>query len=236
MLYPQQNDIRNVFDLSGFWDFKLDPGEIGEPEGWFSRLPDPRMIAVPGSWNEQFQDTRDYLDAAWYLRAAYTPQGWKGQKIYLRVGSAVYAAKVWVNGVQVGEHLGGHLPFAFEITEWVVWDEPNTIAIRVENRLTSTRVPPGNVPATGVGGLMRGYPSTNFDFFPYGGIHRPVMLYTVPPVHIEDVTVVTEIEDQTGIVRVSVLQNGVDVEGRLSLTGAGEIELSFIDGRAEGVI
>ncbi len=56
MLYPQQNDIRNVLDLSGFWDFKLDPDEIGEERGWFRELESPRTIAVPGSWNEQFQD------------------------------------------------------------------------------------------------------------------------------------------------------------------------------------
>lgn len=64
MLYPQQNDVRNELDLSGFWDFKLDPDEIGEKEGWFTGLESPRAIAVPASWNEQFQDTRDYLDMA----------------------------------------------------------------------------------------------------------------------------------------------------------------------------
>ena len=35
MLYPQQNDIRNLLDLSGVWDFKLDPDEAGENESWF---------------------------------------------------------------------------------------------------------------------------------------------------------------------------------------------------------
>ena len=176
MLYPQQNERRNLFDLSGFWDFKLDPDEMGEQEGWFNGLPAPRTIAVPGSWNEQFQDTRDYLDAAWYLRETYVPQGWRGQKITLRVGSANYAARVWVNGALVGEHLGGHLPFAFDVTEQIAWDRPNVIAIRVENRLTPTRVPPGNVVRGAMGGFMGSYPSTNFDFFPYAGLHRPVIL------------------------------------------------------------
>ena len=46
MLYPQQNDIRNKLDLSGFWDFKLDPDEIGEGKGWFNGLSSPRTIAV----------------------------------------------------------------------------------------------------------------------------------------------------------------------------------------------
>ena len=119
MLYPLQNDVRNLLDLSGFWDFCLDPEDVGEAEGWFRGLADPRTIAVPASWNEQFQDTHDYLGTAWYARTFYVPRGWRGQRIFLRVGSANYAARVWVNGAFVGEHEGGHLPFAWTSpTSW----------------------------------------------------------------------------------------------------------------------
>ena len=155
MLYPQQNNKRNLLDLSGFWEFQLDPDNVGESQGWFKGLDSPRSIAVPGSWNEQFEDTRDYLGTAWYVQETYIPAGWQGQKIFIRVGSANYAAKVWVNGTPVGEHYGGHLPFAFDITEQVVWDSANTIAIQVENELTPTRVPPGNV-ASGAMGAFYG--------------------------------------------------------------------------------
>ena len=34
MLYPQQNDHRNKLDLSGIWDFQIDPEHIGEHAGW----------------------------------------------------------------------------------------------------------------------------------------------------------------------------------------------------------
>lgn len=33
LLYPQQNQIRNVFDTSGLWQFQLDPQEEGEAQG-----------------------------------------------------------------------------------------------------------------------------------------------------------------------------------------------------------
>lgn len=238
MLYPQQNDIRNLLDLSGFWDFQLDPEEAGEGEGWFNRLAAPRAIAVPASWNDQFQDTRDYLGMAWYLRRTYVPRGWQGQRIYLRVGSANYAAKVWVNGAPVGEHEGGYLPFAFEITPHVLWDEPNAIAIRVENHLEPTRVPPGNV-RTGMGGFGGSFPNANFDFYPYTGLHRPVILYAVPQTAIEDVTVVTSIEGDEGIVEVTVVQSGARGQGQLVLTGEGQIfqaALAFRDGVARAAI
>jgi beta-glucuronidase len=239
MLYPQQNDKRNVLDLSGFWQFKLDPEEAGEEQRWFDGLQAPRTIAVPASWNELFQDTRDYLGTAWYAREFYAPHGWQGQRIYLRVGSANYAARVWVNGQFLGEHQGGHLPFAFDVTGQVAWDGPNTVAIEVEGKLTPTRVPPGNVTRGGMSSFMAGYPNTSFDFFPYTGIQRPVLLYAVPQTHVEDVTVVTEIDGSDGVIQVHVAQAGRLETGKLILTGeSGEIEqaLRFSDGVAESEI
>ena len=55
--------------------------------------------------------------------------------MFIRVGSAVYFGTVYVNGVKVGSHEGGHLPFAFEITDQIKWDEENVVAISVENEL-----------------------------------------------------------------------------------------------------
>ena len=239
MLYPQQNDVRNMLDLSGFWDFKLDPDNAGESEGWYNGLASPRSIAVPASWNEQFQDTRDYMDSAWYVRQSYVPNTWQGQQVYLRVGSANYAARVWVNGQYVGQHQGGHLPFAFEITEQVRWDAANTIAIRVDNTLTPTRVPPGNIQGGGMGGFMSSYPAAAFDFFPYGGLQRPVVLYAVPQTHVEDVTVTTEIEGTEGVVHITVIQNGDTSTGQVTLVGESESfesALTFADGFAETTI
>lgn len=238
MLYPQQNDIRNLFDLSGFWAFQPDPTGIGEREGWFNGLPAPRPIAVPASWNEQYSDLRDYLGTAWYRREFYAPAGWRGQRVFLRIGSANYAARVWVNGVCVGEHQGGHLPFAFDITDHVVWDRPNSVAVLVDAQLTARRVPPGNI-QTGIGSFMRSYPNASFDFFPYAGIQRPVILYAVPATRIEDVTVVTGLDGADGLVKVHVLQAGGDLPGKAILQGDGvhfEAPLAFRDGIAEAIL
>ena len=97
LLYPQQNAVRGVLDLSGLWDFQLDLKAEGEAAGWSKALPSPRPIAVPCSWNDLFDDAKNYLDLAWYRREVHVPAAWKGQRVCLRVGSANYAAKVWVN-------------------------------------------------------------------------------------------------------------------------------------------
>ena len=49
MLYPIQNAIRNKLDLSGIWDFCIDPEARGEQDGWYNGLKESRPIAVPGS-------------------------------------------------------------------------------------------------------------------------------------------------------------------------------------------
>jgi beta-glucuronidase len=235
MLYPIQNDVRNRLDLSGIWDFKIDPDEVGERDGWFDGLTHARAIAVPGSWNEQYEDLFNYLGLAWYVRRAYIPRGWRGERIFVRVGSANYHGTVYVNGAMVGSHEGGHLPFAFEITELVRWDEENIIAVSVENRLLPARVPSGNI-ASALGSFAS-FPRTTFDFFPYAGIHRPVVLYSVPQEHIEDVTVVTGIEGADGWVRVTArLNTPVAARGVIRLEGgdsAVEADLAFAGGAAE---
>ena len=238
LLYPQQNHIRNVLDTSGIWHFQLDPREEGEAQGWFNALPSPRSIAVPCSWNDLFDDARDYLGLAWYWNELWVPSGWRGQRVFLRVGSANYAAKVWVNGALVAEHFGGHLPFVAGIGSHLAWDRKNVIAISVENEQLPERVPPG--PASkgaGVFGTMAPFPATTYDFFPYAGLHRPVLLYSVPAAaHIDDVTVVTTIDRSDGVVTVKVAAAGeYSGKGTVHLNDS-DADLNFRAGSAEATL
>ena len=236
-LYPQQNAHRNLFDLSGLWSFQLDPQEIGEENGWFRGLPAPRSIAVPASWNEQFEDTRDYLGVAWYLRRIVVPPAWRGQKIMLRFGSATYAAKVWIDGKPIGSHLGGHLPFEFDISALVSWDSATTVAVQVENKSSPTRVPPA---ATNAETTANTFPDVTYDFFPYCGLDRPVLLYSVPPLHIADVTVTTSIDARDGEIDVTIaLSDKWSGRGRLRLeSGANPLtaDVTFKSGTAQSSI
>lgn len=238
MLYPVQNGVRNKLDLSGIWDFKTDPDWVGEAGGWANGLEGARPMAVPGSWNEQYDDLFGYLDLAWYVKKTYIPSGWRGQRIFLRVGSAVYFATVYVNGIKVGTHEGGHLPFAFEITDQVKWGEENVIAISVENVLKPDRVPSGNMPGSDMS-LFASTPRTTYDFYPFAGIHRPVVLYTVPQTYIEDVTVVTTIEPEPEVQVKVKLNAAVEAKGSAVLAGGDAVykaDLVFTAGVAEATL
>ena len=131
-----------------------------------------------------------------------------------------------MNGTLVGEHLGGHLPFAPEITAQLAWDRPNVIAISVENKQLPDRVPAGNAGTPGLlSGLFGGVPETTYDFFPYAGIHRPVVLCALPQVHVEDVAVETTIDGKDGVVKVTVTASG-------AFTGTGSARLGETDASA----
>ena len=227
-LFPQQNEFRNKENLSGIWKFQKDSLEVGEVQNWQNGLPNTRSIAVPGSWNEQFTDSRDYLGTAWYEKEIFIPSSWKGQKIYVRIGSANYASKVYLNGKPVGAHDGGNLPFAFDISAFINWGVANRITIQLENILKPTRVPTGG--GVAAGGMFNSYPKANFDFFPYAGLQRDVLLYSVQQVaNIKDLTVVTGFENTTGSVNVKVETEGKATKGKVIISGNNKVyESEFV--------
>ncbi|MFX0069806.1 MAG: beta-glucuronidase [Candidatus Hermodarchaeota archaeon] len=195
MLYPKRNEYRQFIDLSGFWDFRFDPNNEGLNTNWSSGINESKPIAVPASWNEQFTEGLNFLGPAWYQTFFTVPWVWNNHKIFLRFGSVNYLAEVWLNGENIGSHEGGHLPFEFEISSKLK-SQNNCLVVRVDGQLGHDRVPPAGRPLS--------YPSVNFDFFPYCGIHRPVLLYSVPHDAIKDITVKTSIEDNIGKINVEI--------------------------------
>lgn len=224
-LYPQQNQFRNTMNLSGIWKFKKDVEGMGESEEWFNGLKGAQSMAVPGSWNDQLMDDRNYLGLTWYETEAVVPKSWKDSRIFVRVGSAVYAAKVWINGIPIGLHEGGHLPFSFEINKMIKYGERNRITIQVENLMRADRIPTGDISDA----ALRNYPDANYDFFPYSGLHRAVWLYTKPKrASIEDLTFTTGYDEATGLLGVKVEKKGDAQKGRVIVSdGDKEIETAF---------
>ncbi|MEW5718056.1 MAG: glycoside hydrolase family 2 TIM barrel-domain containing protein, partial [Chloroflexota bacterium] len=102
-------------------------------------------------------------------------------------------------------------------------------------------VPPGNVPADPQHMFINqkeNNPPSSFDFFPFCGIHRPVLLSATPHEAINDLTVTTTIAGRDGIVRIKLNRADSDgVTARFSLRGtnvsaettAHEVELRVPD-------
>uniref|UniRef100_UPI003AB0E4A4 beta-glucuronidase isoform X2 n=1 Tax=Centroberyx gerrardi TaxID=166262 RepID=UPI003AB0E4A4 len=127
MLFPRESPSREVKELTGLWDFRADQSpsrNLGFQKAWYkSRLAETGPVIdmpVPASYNDITQDPtlRDFIGWVWYEREVVVPARWiadEGTRVVLRVGSAHYYSVVWVNGVKVTEHNGGHLPFEAEI-------------------------------------------------------------------------------------------------------------------------
>ena len=242
MLYPQSNPFRQSVDLAGFWDLRFDPEDHGLQAGWANGFTGGRPVAVPASWNDQFEEGRDYLGQTWYQTRFDLPLGWDAarQRIRVRFGSVNYMAEAWLNGVRLGSHEGGHLPFDFDLTPHVRREE-NVLVVRVEGELAPDRVPPGNVPPDPQHMFLdqrENYPPASFDFFPFCGIQRPVLLYATPQEAIVDLTVVTELGGRASLVRVAVnLDGGEAATARFSLRGTPVwAETQVSSGTAEAVL
>ncbi len=239
MLHPQSNQHRQTVDLSGFWSFRFDPDDAGLNAGWPTAFPGGRPIAVPSSWNDQFEDGRDFLGPAWYQTSFSLPWGWKGKRIVLRFGSVNYLARVWLNGQELGTHEGGHLPFEFEITSFVS-DAENQLVLRVDGSLAHDRVPPGNVTGDDqefFSSHAGNYPQAQFDFFPYCGIHRPVLLYATSRDYIDDISVTTGFSGTQGQIHIRVETNrDIQAKAEFSVQGYGQrvtVKAAFSNGIAE---
>src|SRR5205823_9801416 len=112
--------------LDGDWDFlHLIEDYRSAPVGW-------RSIRVPGPWQAQFADLRMRAGTGIYRREVEIPAGWKRNRIFLKFGAVFHVARAWVNGELVGLHIGGFLPFSFDVTEQLV-EGVNEIKVRVDS-------------------------------------------------------------------------------------------------------
>jgi len=105
--------------LDGEWDFV--PDSDGKA----------RKIRVPGCWQAQFPDLRDYVGRAGYRRRFSVPLDEKGRSLRLCFGAVDYFARVSVNDQVVGEHEGGYMPFEFDISGAVRFGEENALDVEV---------------------------------------------------------------------------------------------------------
>ncbi|MHB8215023.1 MAG: glycoside hydrolase family 2 protein [Candidatus Sulfotelmatobacter sp.] len=175
------------------------------------------LLQVPGDWNTQRESLLFYEGSVWYERSfdyAKPPQ----KRVFLYFGAANYAASVYLNGRELGQHQGGFTPFDFEITDQVRSDH-NFLVVKVGN----TRRP-GQVP------------SINSDWWNYGGLTRPVTLVEVPETFIQDYFIQCE-KGSTRRIAGWVQLNGAHLQQKITLripeAGLTEVFQTDARGRAE---
>ncbi|MEY4618072.1 MAG: beta-glucuronidase [Actinomycetota bacterium] len=216
MLKPQASATRELVNLDGLWQFKVDFNDEGFTQGWAAKALDTDLQApVPASYNDIFTDVkiREHVGWVWYQRQVRVPRGWNGERIFVRADSATHEGVIFVNGKQVVRHLGGYMPFGADITDHVSAGQEITLTIAVNNVLTNETVPPGRVVTKDDGTKVQTY---LHDFYNYGGLARSIWIFSVPSVSVTDVTVKTDFVGSTGKVSYQV-ETSASADVRVSL-------------------
>jgi len=163
--------LRTQIQLAGFWDFLPDPQHRGEADRYFERFPKPETrMWVPGTWNT-YARYWHYEGPAWFRRTFHVPAD---GGLRLRFAAVFYKARVWLDGEFLGSHEGGYTPFSFVVAN--PGKGEHELVVMADNALDDESVPKGGV-----------------DWFPYGGIYRPVYAELVPDVFVEDFHVIASV-------------------------------------------
>jgi beta-glucuronidase len=203
------------FLLDGTWLLKRDPGDDGIARRWYAQRSASgwEPVTVPHAYNAG-DDSAESMGGSvtWYRKDFRLPDASRGLAWIARFESARYRATVWLNGRQVGRHVGGYVPFGVRLSGLSLRGT-NRLVVRVDNRRQATDLPPSRLTADGV-------PSGGW--WNYGGLLRPVYLKRVNRVDLTDVEVTPELGCRTCDARIrfsATVRNYLGRSQRVSVGG-----------------
>ena len=141
-------------------------------ERTFSSITLPHCVARL-SWENW--DPASWQDLWIYRRHFSLPRQLKDLRVFLKFDGVMVGATPTINGQELPRHLGGYLPFEYELTKWL--KNENTLNVTVDSRWSN--VPPEGSPL----GAKR------VDYLEAGGIYRSAWLKAVPQIFIRDLFV-----------------------------------------------
>jgi beta-galactosidase/beta-glucuronidase len=215
--YPRPDWLRPRLkweSLNGPWKFAFDDEDAGIDDEWqYNGVPVEhlREIKVPFVFQSTASGINDRgaHEVFWYERQIkdlrHQGQRNRGDRLLLRFGAVDYECKIWVDGVRVGGHRGGHVPFEVEITDcWAENDRSEKkLMIRVFDSAYDLTQPRGKQ-------YWKPEPE-NIWYTPSSGIWQNVWLEVVPSMRIGDSsagTVVRSDDIETGQVKATVVVLG----------------------------
>jgi hypothetical protein len=145
-------------------------------------------------------------DKSWYRRTFEVPKGWRdgGKRVLLHFGAVDYESTVWVNGKEMGKHVGGYDAFSYDITEAIKGDGEQEVIVGVTDTTADTQA--------------RGKQIMNphgIWYTPVSGIWQTVWIEPVAKGGVESLKITPDVD-----------AGGVRVE----VAGAGDAKIEVLDG------
>ena len=215
--------------LEGMWKFKFVTHHYDRPKHFYTtdfddslweNFPVPGLFELNGygdaiyknigyAWATQFEKNPPYVEeknnyTGSYRKVVEIPADWKGEQIYMHIGSATSNLTLWVNGKEVGYAEDSKVAAEFNLTKYLKPGEKNLIAMQV----------------------MRWCDGSYFedqDFWRLTGIAREVYLYSRPKSQIADLRIEADLTDNFTNGALSVALDLANAKGKnvsLSLTDA----------------
>ena len=177
--YPRpQFERANWQNLNGLWDYAITAKGAEKPTEWQGK------ILVPFAIESTLSGVGKLLtpeQALWYRQTiSLTPK--PGHRTLLNFGAVDYQSTVWMNGRQVGAHIGGNTPFSFDVTD-ALKSGSNEIIVRIEDATE--------------GFQLRGkqtFSPASIYYTRVSGIWQTVWLEEVPDRHIAEIKLQTAIK------------------------------------------
>lgn len=82
--------------------------------------------------SEYHSDASEIENIGWYRKQFPWEEEWAGKRIFLEFDGIYRDAIVWVNGAYMTRHTGGYTGFLLEITDHLIPNTDNSVAVRVD--------------------------------------------------------------------------------------------------------
>jgi len=175
--YRKGGHMAQRFDLNDNWlfaerfDRKMTGMEYDETGMKQVRL--PHTVAETPL---HYFDESVYQMVSGYRRHLQIPAKWQGRCVRLTFEGAAHDSTVFLNGKKIGEHHCGYTAFTIDLTQYLSYGADNVLTVRLNSR-EDLNVPPF--------GFV-------IDYMTYGGIYREAYLEVSEKIHLEDVFLRTE--------------------------------------------
>ena len=215
----QKARSERYLSLEGKWKFNFSKDHDKAPRDFYSLkyddsqwtdFPVPGILELNGygdaiysnngyPWRTQFRPEPPFVEernnyTGSYRKMVTVPADWKGERIYLHVGSATSNLMVWVNGKFVGYSEDSKVSAEFDLTKYLTPGKENLIAMQVMRWCDGSYI-------------------EDQDFWRFTGIAREVYLYARPQAHIADLFITPDLVNNYQDGTLEVKLNAVGAKG-----------------------